>query len=94
MESSTESVSAGCRQHIKLLTLLIGPMHRPRLMSDCCTTRLIYAEADSYRSRRCKLSAKINGQERERESDWGLGQLFCHLHADERLEYSVRIKLP
>lgn len=72
-------MSVGCHPNIILLTFLIFLKHRPRSMSDCCETRLIYAAMDSCQSRHCKLSAKIN----ERERKWmGLGQLFHRLHAD------------
>lgn len=51
MEDSVESVSIYCDLSVILLTSLIVLKHPPRLMSSCCTTKLIYAKMDSFQSR-------------------------------------------
>lgn len=57
MEDSAESVSICCDLNVILLTSLIVLAHPPRSMSNCCTTKLIYAKMGSSQSRRSKLSA-------------------------------------
>lgn len=58
MEDSAESVSICCDLNVILLTSLIVLVHPPRSMSNCCTTKLIYAKMDSSQSRRLKLSVE------------------------------------
>ena len=58
MEDLLDFVSVGCYRDAKWLTSPIAPKRRPRWMSSCCWTALIYAAMDSYRSRHCVLSVE------------------------------------
>lgn len=56
MEDLVESASICCDLNVILLTSLIVLEHPPRLLSNCCAIKLIYAKMDSSQSHRLILS--------------------------------------